>query len=326
MRIYGNVLWHGRFIKGTLVIKDGIVEDFERSRNYDIRGTVVPTFINMHTHIGDYLCNEEPVGGIAEIVGPGGFKYRVIRNKRRVYRGMRSAMRYMLREGISHFVDFREGGKEGVELLLQASLGLNIHPIIFARAICPKADGIGLSSVSDYEEEYLKKMAQAAKAHGKKFAIHASERIREDIDFVLSLKPDFLVHMLESTDEDLKKVKAQKVPIVITPRSNLFFGKIPNIPRFLNFGLLLALGTDNAMFSLPSIFREMEAAYKLSRLYGYVNPEEILKMATDNPRRILGIDDNDIEKRASFIVFRRLMSPYEIVTKGNPFEIKKIIF
>ena len=325
MKIYGNILWNGEFRKGTIIIKDGIVEEFKKERDFDLRGTVIPTFINMHTHIGDFWAKEEPRGGIKEIVGPGGYKYKILRNKRRVYEGMRRAMRYMQKEGISHFVDFREGEREGVSLLLEAAKGFNIKPVIFARDVYKESEGLGLSSISDYDREYISSKVKEAKRNKKLFAIHVSERVREDIDFVLSLHPDFVVHMLEATEEDLEKIRAANIPVVLTPRSNLFFGKVPNIPRFLKHNILLALGTDNGMFSLPSIFREMEIAYKLSKLYGYVPPEEILKMATINPRKILGIEDNDIGKKARFIVFKRLMTPYELVNKSSLLDIKRII-
>ncbi len=325
MKIYGNILWKGEFRKGTVVIKDGIIEDFKKERDFDFRGTVIPTFINMHTHIGDFWARDEPKGGIKEIVGPNGYKYKILRNRKKVYDGMRRAMRYMQKEGISHFVDFREGGKDGVVLLLEASKGFSIKPIIFGRDVYKEVKGLGLSSVSDYDREYIISKVKEAKRSKKLFAIHVSERIREDIDFVLSLHPDFIVHMLEATEEDLEKVSAARIPIVLTPRSNMFFGKVPNIPRFLKHNILLTLGTDNGMFSLPSILREMEIAYKLSKLYGYVAPEEILKMTTINPRNILGIEDNDIGNKARLIVFRRLMTPYELVNKSTILDIKKII-
>ncbi len=325
MKVYGNILWHGKFIKGTLVIREGVIEDLREDRDFDIRGTIIPTFINMHTHIGDFSAREEPRGNIEDIVGPGGYKYKVLRDKDEVYRGMRRAMRYMQREGISHFVDFREGGREGIELLLKASRGLKIKPVIFGREICDGIQGIGLSSISDYDRDFIKSMAKMAREHGKLFAIHVSERVREDIDFVLSLHLSFIVHMLEASDEDLIKVRNADIPIVLTPRSNLFFGKIPNIPRFIKHGILLALGTDNGMFSFPSMFREMEIAYKISKLYGYVSPADILNMATENPRKILGIKDNEIGEKARIIIFRRLMSSYEIVNKASLLDIKRII-
>ncbi len=327
MRIYGNIFLWDDFFTGTLEIKDGKIEHiWMEERDYDLRGTVIPTFINMHTHIGDFYTGEEPLGGIAEIVGPGGFKYRILKNCGMVYKGMRRAMKFMEKEGISHFVDFREGDEEGIELLIKASKGFRIKPVIFGRVIHPHAQGVGLSSVSDYPKAHIRGMALRVRDNNMKFALHASERIREDIDFILSLNPDFLVHLLEATDEDLEKVKEKGVPVVITPRSNLFFGKMPNIPRLLKHGLLLALGTDNGMLSLPSMFREMEVAYKISKIFGHVEPLEILKMATVNPRKILGIEDNKVGKKARVVVFRRFMTPYEIVNKASAWDIRKIIF
>lgn len=326
MKIYGPIFLGDEFFKGTIEIRDGIVENIWRGRkDYDIRATIIPTFINMHTHIGDFYCQHEPKGRLEDIVGPGGLKYKILANRNKVLRGMRRAMKYMEREGISHFVDFREGGKEGIDLLLRASENMKISPIIMGRVEDERLQGIGLSSISDYSWKYLRDMANWAKKNNKLFAIHASERIREDINRILSLKPDFLIHMLEASDDDLRVLRDRNLPLVITPRSNLFFGKIPNIPKLLRYRILLALGTDNGMFSLPSMFREMELAYKISKLYGYLDPLEILKMATVNPRKILKIEDNKIGKRAHLILFKRYMTPYEIVVKGHMGEIKKII-
>jgi cytosine/adenosine deaminase-related metal-dependent hydrolase len=59
----------------------------------------------------------------------------------------------------------------------------------------------------------------------------------------------------------------------------VFFGKVPDIPRFLRHGLAVHLGTDNAMVNSPSILREMEFAYKVSRLRGGIGAREVLTMA-----------------------------------------------
>ncbi len=327
MRIYGPIMLENGFFKGTLEVKDGILEDLwnGRKESFDLRGTVIPTFINMHTHIGDFYCQKEPRGTLEDIVGPGGFKYRILRNREKVYWGMRRAMHFMESEGISHFVDFREGGEEGIELLLRAARGMKITPIILGRAKDMRAQGIGLSSISDHPWRYVKEMASWAKRRGKIFAIHLSERIREDVNKVLDTNPNFVVHALHCTDEDLELLKKNGVAVVVTPRANLFFGSVPNIPRLLEKGLTVALGTDNGMVSLPSMFREMEIAYKLSRMHGGVEPLEILKMATVYPRRILGIQDNIPGEKARLIVLKRYMSPYEIVNKASAGDIRMII-
>jgi len=127
--------------------------------------------------------------------------------------------------------------------------------------------GIGLSSISDYSWEYLKNMANWAKKNNKLFAIHASERIREDINRILSLKPDFLIHMLEASDDDLRVLRDRNLPLVITPRSNLFFGKIPNIPKLLRYRILLALGTVcHIPQILPGIIGYAAQSYSLEPL------------------------------------------------------------
>lgn len=315
------------FFRGTIEIKDGILENVwkERKEPFDLRGTVIPTFINMHTHIGDFSCQKEPCGKLEEIVGPGGFKYKVLKNRRRVYRGMRRAMKIMESEGISHFVDFREGGKEGIDLLIEASRGMKIIPVILGRIKDERIHGIGLSSISDYSWDFVKDMSDWAKRKNKLFAIHFSERMREDVEKVVSLNPRFVVHALQCTDRDLIKLKEKGIAIVVTPRTNMFFGSLVNIPRLLKFGLLVALGTDNGMISLPSIFREMEVAYKTSRVFGGIPPLEILKMVTIYPRKILGIRDNVEGKIVRLILFKRYMSPYEIVNKSSFRDIRKII-
>lgn len=109
------------------------------------------------------------------------------------------------------------------------------------------ADGIGISSISDMDHRYIEAVADIVRERRKVFAIHVSERVREDIDFVLSLDPAFVVHMCEATDSDLAKCAEAEVPIVVCPTSNRYFGKAPPIARAQAAGADLALGTDNGM-------------------------------------------------------------------------------
>ncbi len=327
MKIYGNIMLNGEFFKGTIELRDGIIVDIKKKKeNYDIRGTVIPTFINMHTHIGDFYYGEEPPVKIDDAVGPNGIKFRILKNKEKVKRGMRRAMKLMQNCGVSHFVDFREGGKEGIELLKESRGNLKIEPIVLGRGeVWDNSHGVGLSSISDVDYEKVKKIARETKRKNKIFSIHVSERIREDIDKILALNPDFIIHFLEASDEDIKKIARKKIPVVITPRANLLFGKFPDIPKLLNSGILLALGTDNGWFSLPSMFREMEITYKISRIHSPVSAMKILKMATTNPRKILKIKDNEIGKKARLLVLREFLTPYQIVNKSSCRDIKSVI-
>ena len=118
------------------------------------------------------------------------------------------------------------------------------------------ADGIGISSVSDMDPGYIEAVADAVRERRMVFAIHVSERVREDIDFVLSLDPAFVVHMCEATDSDILKCAEAEVPIVVCPTSNRYFGKVPPIARAEALGADLAIGTDNGMIRSPDMVAE----------------------------------------------------------------------
>src|SRR5207245_9323158 len=67
------------------------------------------------------------------------------------------------------------------------------------------SDGIAVSSYIDWPRDAIEKLAADARRAKKIFAIHCSERVREEIDAVLDLKPAFLVHMIHATDADLER-------------------------------------------------------------------------------------------------------------------------
>src|SRR2546428_404839 len=143
----------------------------------------------------------------------------------------------------------------------------------------PHPPGIVERPHAPRRRDAIEKLAADARRAKKIFAIHCSERVREEIDAVLDLKPAFLVHMIHATDADLERCADAHVPIVICPRSNAFFGMTPDIPRMLRCGVELHLGTDNAMINTPSLLREMEFAYRVARMKGGVPARDILDMA-----------------------------------------------
>jgi len=230
---------------------------------------------------------------------------------------MRRAMATMLRTGTTGFSDFREGGLRGLKLLYAASAILPLQGIALGRpsdlhydakevsAILRASDGIALSAYVDWPEDELRKLAAHVRREKKVFAIHCSERIREDIDKVLSLSPAFLVHMIQATDADLARCSDARVPIVLCPRSNAFFGMTPDIPRLLRAGVELWLGTNNAMINVPSMLREIEFAYRVARLKGEVPARTVFEMALRG-RRLAEPDATGglrIGERADLVVF-----------------------
>jgi len=291
----GAVLTPDGFLRGSVSIEDGVVIDISRSTSRDplAKGIVIPAFTNAHTHVADAIIREELTGTLEDIVAPPrGLKHRVLAAAKDedVVQAMRGMVGAMARTGVGGFWDFREGGLPGVRLLLRAALGEPVAPRVFGRparieyrrdevdAILRVADGIGISSALDWPRDDVEKLAAHVHRAGKLFATHCSERVREEIDDVLDLRPAFLVHMLEATDADLERTADAGVAIVSCPRSNVFFGKVPDLPRFLGHGLTVLLGTDNAMVNSPSILREMEFAYKVSRLRGGVSAKDVVAM------------------------------------------------
>jgi len=320
----GTVYRDGKFSEGFIGVEDGVIKKTGRGACPKplAKGVIVPTFINAHTHIGDSAVNidPKPTDSFMELVAPpNSLKHRMLASmpESEIVGGMRISIKTILSSGVSSFVDFREGGVCGVGMMRKALKGSPVCGIALGRPdkmeyhgneieeILDNSDGIGASSVLDWDYGELEKLSKHTHRKGKIFALHANERVREDIDKILDLKPSFLVHMNEATDADLARCADAGVPVAICPRSNIFFGKVPDIPKFIRNGVTLMLGTDNAMISRPDFFRELETAYRIGRLKGGVGASEILRLAIENPRKTLralmdtGISENE---RASFIV------------------------
>ncbi|WP_075057285.1 amidohydrolase family protein [Thermogymnomonas acidicola] len=127
-------------------------------------------------------------------------------------------------------------------------------------------DGLALSAISDVDPALLDASRDACRRMGGKlFAIHFNEDRREDLELLLSLEPDFIVHGIQCTKDEMKRLADAGIPVAITPRSNIFYGKRPDYSAFLDSGVTLMLGTDNAMVSEPDMFSEMDFLYRYQR-------------------------------------------------------------
>jgi len=269
-------------------------------------GFIVPTLINAHTHIGDSFIGKKNIDlprDIEELVAPpNGLKHRLLHeaSSDEITAGMKESINKMISIGISVFCDFRENGIMGINQLTTAVKHKKISSVILSRPNGLKYDadeveqllnnsqGIGISSILDWEYSELEKVAKHTKKRKKMFALHASERVRENIDCILDLHPDFLVHVIMATESDLIRVKENNIPVVVCPRSNAFFGLKPNIELMKHIGIDLMVGTDNAMLHPPNILDEI--TYLKTRSQGR-STEELLRMITYTPRKALNLDD-----------------------------------
>lgn len=300
--VSGKVLTDEGFIDGHVAFEEGMVVEVAEGMVDDpeAKGIIVPTLTNAHTHLADYVVQLDLSLSLEELVAPpNGLKHRVLREtpEEHIIHGMDEARSIMLRRGTSQFIDFREGGEKGA-VLLRGAVGWP-RPFILGRPqhldfdreevdrVLSVADGIGVSSITDWDYEELRDLASHVRSKGRPFAIHASERSREDIDMVLELKPSFVVHMTMAEEADIEACASQRVPIVACPRSNLFFGRVPPLAKMLKAGVEVALGTDNAMFNLPDMLAEMETAARLLRSQGVRDVRPVLSMALGNSKKLL---------------------------------------
>ena len=261
---------HG-LIRGHAVHENGVTELFEGpSKDVpDLHGVIVPSLIDAHTHCADAGVRPKPGMSLEELVAPpDGLKHVYLRNapRDRLVGDMRFFGSQARANGIATFVDFREGGAEGCRMAREACP----DAVILGRPISPEfdpneiddilsvADGIALSSLKDIDLSYAERIADRTHRAGKTFALHVSERVREDIDTVLALEPSFVVHMVEATDPDLRKCADSGVPIAVCPRSNRYFGKAPPLKRMMDIGNTVAIGTDNAMLCSPDLRPEAD--------------------------------------------------------------------
>jgi cytosine/adenosine deaminase-related metal-dependent hydrolase len=297
MNVEGTILVGPEFEprEGRVVVEDGEIQAIEETETGS-SSIVIPAFVNAHTHIGDSIAKEAGGGlSLDELVAPpDGLKHRLLRSTDRETKvaAMARTVKQMEETGTASFIEFREGGVDGVSMLRDALARRQVDPVILGReteAAMNESDGFGASGARDGDFDQLRNATRRA---GKLFGIHAGERDAADIHPALDLDPDFLVHLVHVEELHLDRIEDNEVPAVVCPRSNLVTNVgVPPI-RQLAERTTVALGTDNVMTNSPSMFREMEFAAKLTDLPA----ETILRMATRNGAKIAGLNCGVIEE------------------------------
>lgn len=307
MRIDGNVsdfiaggfiLEHGTFEPCTVICESGVAKvEHTIPDRCDFKALFIKDMVNVHTHCGDYGLDVKPGMTLEELVAPpDGLKHRYLAEltddclKDNISRFDGASASY----GSASFIDFREGGVEGCRMLRACSKDAVILGRPVSKEYDPQeihdilevADGIGLPSISDMPMSYIESVADDVRRERKIFSIHASERVREDIDSILSLDPAFVVHMCEATDGDLAKCAEAEVPIAVCPTSNGYFGKQSPVGRMIDNGVDIGLGTDNGMLCEPDLVSEASKLSKILTIQGY-DPNEAWKALSNFGGKLL---------------------------------------
>ena len=309
-----------KYVQGEILTPDGFIdghisfeqnqEIFEISKGVPpekpiVKGLILPTFVNAHTHIGDSFIRNKNLKlpyNVKDLVAPPyGLKHRLLKeaSEQEILEGIRIALAEMTALGTSCFCDFRESGLIGIFQLRKAMKNSSVDSVILSRPsqmiyekeeldrLLQNSDGIGLSSISDWEPSEIEKIAKHVRKKKKLFALHASEVVRENIDHILDLHPNLLIHMIAATKGDLDRVNDANLPIVVCPRSYTFFHLKNNLTLMKKIGISILLGTDNAMINTPDIIEEV----RMLLTTGLFSLEELLKNITYTPRKALNLDD-----------------------------------
>jgi len=329
--LYGNDL---KFIEKTSVRINGntfqkIASKIKPAKNKVVNCDdllLIPGLINSHTHIGDSIAkdialNKDTDSKIHPVFG---IKQKILREtepKKLAY-FMRKTVKSMLKKGTTTFVDFREGGLDGVLLIQKALSNIPIRAIILGRlefyqsknqikkntpipqsyqnkieSLLTNCDGIGISGSNENSDSALKQLSKTKKIR----AIHCAETKQSYLkskrmtkktepERCLLLKPHFLVHMTYASKSDLNLVSKKIRGIVVCPRANASLAEgIPDIEQMMKMNCNVAIGTDNLMINSPDLIREMDFLWKVTMgIYKKrVEPKKILKMVTVNAGKLL---------------------------------------
>ena len=272
------------FWKGPVFTRDGFrnqtidLENCEVSDGVDgaADGVIIPLLRNCHTHLGDTLARSEIPDnlGLEDLVGPSGWKHKWL-EKNHVGDSIIAGMREVISSGTGLIMDFREGGKEGLEIF--DNIEYPGTSILLGR---PKDNddlpgkNAGISSLNDVPN--ATGISSKAREREGIVGIHHSENEREDIEGLIDLAPDFVVHMCYASDSDLEKVKNADISIVVCPRSNEYFGNSPPLKKMIELGMDIGFGTDNGMLCTANMLDEIRF---IRRKFDSIDQNTILSIA-----------------------------------------------
>jgi len=305
MLFAGRLLHPDRVEEGFVEVEDGRVVASGRGEPEGAphaTGWIVPAPVNAHTHCADTFLRDVPgkPRTVKELVGPGGWKHRHLATADPAAQraGVERLAAEMAAVGTARFLDFREGGVDGVRWLRALAGDLPVGPVVLGRParggfdedeaarVLAVADGIGLSGMRDVAYRDIEAWAEACHEAQKPFALHVGEDRRDDMGAVLALEPAFVVHVVHATTEDLDDLADARVPVVVCPRSNARFGRVPPVDRMLESGVAVAVGTDNGMLSDGDVRNELAL---LHARFPRIPVEDLLRMASHHGRRLAGL-------------------------------------
>ncbi len=296
----------------------------------DCRGKLLmPGLINCHTHVAMTLQRGtgddiELMSWLNDYVWP----FEAIQDDDDIEAGARLGIAEMLLGGTTTFVDMywseHSIAQAVKDMGIRAHLGesclpvrmeqfeQNLPKLIEAAACCSRVTAsIAPHAPYTCPPELLKRCAELSEQHHLPLMIHLAETLAESHDIEMRyqttptkylhqnniLKPDtLLAHCVHLSDEDQDIIKSQGSTMTHNPQCNMKIASgVAPIVDYLSKGINCTIGTDGTCSNNDlDLWDEMRTASFLQKISTMnataLPPYEILKMATVNGARALGMD------------------------------------
>jgi cytosine/adenosine deaminase-related metal-dependent hydrolase len=301
--------------------EDGIIESIEKSNNCNNyigneNLIAIPQPANAHVHSGD---NSFPEYGVKEelhelVAYPNGLKHKLLSSLsyEKLIGGISSFYSIAYNMGIGLVVDFREGGGIGCKASKEAQKYVKDMDVVVLGRPGPdfpnNCDGLGISSPIDYKEDYVIDLSKKFKPSMTHIA--EDEKTRKNNDFEIAMKSDFnaFIHGLYLNEKDFENLSHKNIYLIFCPSSNMWHGmRFPPVELTLKYNIKFAIGTDNASWFLPDVFREtyeLLLILRLNRIRGEEVAKELMKSLYINGYKSIGLEPRLIEegKTAHFLL------------------------
>ncbi len=273
---------------------DGIIESIEKAGScpLDFIGgsttVVLPQPALAHVHSADHAFPEYGIESrLQDLVAyPHGEKHRRLASlsRRDLVVPTRRYYRAAWRLGAGLLVDFRELG--GIGCMTAKEAARELHGMLGILVLgrpgkgWPKGcDGVGVSSPLDYSIEELKRIVREAKVSATHVAENPETREMGDLELAVEAGFDFIVHGTYLRRNDVRILEDHKIGLVLSVRSNMWHGLgLPPIPLLFESSIPIGLGSDNASWLPPDVWREAEAVLLAARLQGARGTEAIIRV------------------------------------------------
>ena len=279
--------------KANIIVENGVIKEIREgwSLNPDLVGGVaLPLPVNAHVHLNDYRIPEHCYGlTLEQYVGSKGLKLPLIRLYKEPLLSSElidTLIQYRLVVDYQEIPSLCSNYMEVLRRYDIEYIGLS-RPMLWDEDeiydVVRKCSGLGIANPTRVPSHAMPTVSRISYKHVVSAHVSETKHMEErgGLHYLLSnrVRLRHVVHGTFLEDWELKLLADNDIVLIVNPRSNLWFtGKLPNLRKALEYGVKIALGTDNAGCFHPDIWIE---GYLLTKLLK-INPRKVLEMVLLN--------------------------------------------